>query len=114
MCYVEGGISLPTYATGVVLDLVIAAVCSTVTGGFTAFFKGLVSKYGAKKAGLHFGKMAANYARKYFAASVATALCGVATAAVNVLLYVTCPGMKLAEYWAVHDKNRSTAGTIEI
>lgn len=114
MMYVEGGLKLNTYATGVVLDIVIAALCSTVTGGFTAFFKSLASRYGKEKATLHFGKMAAKYARKYFAACVATALSGIAAVACNILLYVTCPGMKLAEYWAVHDKNRRTTGTIEL
>lgn len=114
MSYVEGGLTLPTYATGVALDLAIAALVSTVTGGATAFFKGLMSKYGAKKAGLHFGTMASTYAAKYFSAAVATAVCGIATAAFNILLYATCPGMKLAEYWAVHDKNCSTADKIEL
>ncbi len=114
MSYVEGGLSLPTYATGVVLDVAIAALVSTVTGGATAFFKGLVSKYGTKKAGLHFGTMASQYAAKYFSAVVATAVCGIATAAFNILLYVASPGMKLAEYWAVHDKNSATADTIEL
>ena len=58
--------------------------------------------------------MASRYATKYLAARAATVLCGVATPAFNVLLYVTCPGMKLAEYWATHDKNPSTTRTIEI
>ena len=114
MSYVEGGISLPTYATGVALDLVIAAIVSGVTGGATAFFKGLVSQYGAEKAALHFGTMAAQYAAKHFAASVATAVCGVATVAFNVILYVTNPGMALAEYWATHDNNPDTTDTIEL
>ena len=112
MSYVEGGLS--TYWTGVAIDIAISILVSTISGGATAFFKGLASKYGTKRAGLHFGNMAAQYTAKYIGWSAATALSAIAGVAFNVLLYVTCPGMKLAEYWAVHDKNRSTKDTIEL
>ena len=51
---------------------------------------------------------------RFAAGKIATAVCGVATVAFNVILYVTNPGMALAEYWATHDNNPDTTDTIEL
>lgn len=114
MMYTEGGLDLSAKWVGVGLDIGISAICAAISGGFTAYFKGLVKQYGKQKAGLHFGNQASAWAIKYFGARVGQAVSAAMGVALTVITTAAAPGAAIANYWATHDNNPYTKDTIEI
>lgn len=97
MTYVEGGLAIPNWLVGGVINLAIDVF---VVGGArkaASFFAGQVRKYGARATGLCFSRTLKNkLIAKGVASGIAAGVCGIAAACITVLTWATDPGGSLA------------------
>lgn len=114
MTYFNGGVSIPNWLAGGVINLAID--CLVVGGARKAakFFSQRVKKYGARTTGLWFSQtLRKKMIAKGIASAAASGICNIAAACITVLSWAVDPGGSLASAIDGRDK-RPRNGYIDI
>jgi hypothetical protein len=113
MTYVEGGISIPNWLVGGAINWGISFIAGGIGGVGVRFFAKQAASYGKQRAGVMFSQQLKNKLLAYgIASGIVSGVCGLMTAAFEILMWATDPGGKLVGFIDARDR-RANNGWID-